>query len=422
MAKKKRAANNRKSPKVRIAAPKNRPLQVRYFCPNEKREIRLSVGSQSMHEAEQMKKEIEAKLLLGITVRSDQAKTRGPEMTWEEFREDYSQLHLKSVRDSSAKDAESRLDIATKIIKPKTLGDMAKPASLQRLQAGLLAGEHSRRGKPRSPHTVRGYMKSIVSSLNWAYHQDWLPDQPKRPRIKVSKKTAMKGRPITEAEFKKMLKCTAAEVGQEAADSWKFILHGLWESALRIDELMHVSWDEPGTIRPKWIEGKLPVLEIPAPMQKNDTEEDIPLLPAFEKLLLQIPKTVRTGWIFEPLSLQLRLGRKVRHQRPDAEWVGKVISRIGQRAKIEVAPADERTGVEIKFASAHDLRRSCGERLRNAGVPPLVICRVMRHSSWETTRRHYAPGDVQKDAEQLRSSLLMNQNWKSDQGHDDNTP
>lgn len=326
-------------------------------------------------------------------------------MTWEEFREDYSQLHLKSVRDSSAKDAESRLDIATKIVKPKTLGDMATPSSLQRLQAGLLAGEQSRRGKPRSPHTVRGYMKSIVSALNWAYHQDWLTDQPKRPRIKVSKKTAMKGRPITVTEFKKMLDCTTAEVGIEAAESWKFILWGLWESALRIDELMHVSWDEPGTIKPKWIEGKLPVLEIPAAMQKNDTEEDIPLLPAFEKLLMQIPKGDRTGWIFDPLSLQLKLGRKVRHLRPDAEWVGKVISRIGKRAKIEVAPADTRTGVEIKYASAHDLRRSCGDRLRNAGVPPLVICRVMRHSSWETTRRHYAPGDVQKDAEQLLKYL-----------------
>ncbi|WP_390179976.1 tyrosine-type recombinase/integrase [Rhodopirellula bahusiensis] len=215
----------------------------------------------------------------------------------------------------------------------------------------------------------------------------------------------MKGRPITEAEFKKMLDCTAAEVGDEAADSWKFILHGLWESALRIDELMHVSWDQPGTIRPKWTEGKLPVLEIPAPMQKNDTEEDIPLLPAFERLLVQVREKDRTGWVFDPLSLHLKLGRKVRHQRPDAEWVGKVISRIGQRAKVEVAPANPTTGVEIKFASAHDLRRSCGDRLRNAGVPPLVICRVMRHSSWETTRRHYAPGDVQKDAETLRRTL-----------------
>ena len=112
---------------------------------------------------------------------------------------------------------------------------------------------------------------------------------------------------------------------------------------------MHVSWDQPGTIRPKWIEGELPVLELPADMQKNDTEEEIPLLPGFEKLLMRIPKEARTGWVFDPLSLQLRLGRKVRHQRPDAEWVGKVISRIGTRARVEVAPANPKTGVEIKY-------------------------------------------------------------------------
>ena len=70
-----------------------------------------------------------------------------------------------------------------------------------------------------------------------------------------------------------------------------------------------------------------------------------------------------------------------------------------------VEQADERTGRPIKHATAHDMRRSCGERLREAGVPPLVICRVMRHSSWDTTRKHYAPGDVQQDAAVLRAVL-----------------
>src|SRR4051812_17823994 len=82
-----------------------------------------------------------------------------------------------------------------------------------------------------------------------------------------------------------------------------------------------------------------------------------------------------------------------------------IIGRIGVAAKIVVEPADERTGRPIQFATAHDLRRSCGERLREAGVPPLVICRVMRHSSWETTSKHYAPGNIRSDAEVLRAML-----------------
>jgi integrase len=201
------------------------------------------------------------------------------------------------------------------------------------------------------------------------------------------------------------VKCTQIEVGDEAAGSWRYLLRGLWESALRLDELMHVSWDIPGTIRPVWKDGKLPVLDIPAAMQKNDTEESIPLLPWFEAVLLETPPKRRRGWVFNPMSLQLRLGRRVRHKRPAAEWVGRIVSRIGEAAKIEVEPADERTGRPTKYATAHDLRRSCGERLREAGVPPLVICRVMRHASWETTRKHYAPGDVQQDAAVLREAL-----------------
>jgi len=326
-------------------------------------------------------------------------------MEWSDFREQYRTLHLATLRDNTAMHAESRLDLAERIVKPKTLGRLADPNALQQLQAKLLAGEQSLRKKPRSSHTVRGYMNSILAALNWAYLQGWLLTAPKIRKIKTPKLKVMEGRPITEAEFTKMLDATAGEVGEKAAESWKHVLRGLWESALRLEEMMHVSWDLPGTIRPVWKDGQLPILDIPAAMQKNDTEENIPLLPWFESLLLETPSEQRRGWVFDPLSLQLRIGRKVRHHRPGAEWVGKVVARIGKAAGVVVEQGNERTGRPTKYATFHDLRRSCGERLRNAGVPPLVICRVMRHASWETTRKFYAPGNVQRDAEVLRSTL-----------------
>jgi integrase len=58
-----------------------------------------------------------------------------------------------------------------------------------------------------------------------------------------------------------------------------------------------------------------------------------------------------------------------------------------------------------KFASAHDLRRACAERLLESGLSPVVIQTIMRHASWETTRRHYAPGDVQQVAATIRKHL-----------------
>ncbi len=407
MAKKRRRAkrSSKRIPKVRIVRPKGRPLQIRYFCPDEDREIRISTGTRDEDEAEFQKAELEAKLLLGLNGKPGQARSYGPEMEWSDFREQYRTLHLATIRDSSAVHAESRLDIAERILKPRTLGDFADPNALQQLQARLLAGEQSQRKKPRSPHTVKGYVNCALSAVHWAHLQGWLPTSPKIRKIKVGKMKAMKGRPISAEEFQLMVAKTPEVVGEEAAPSWRYILRGLWESALRLDELMHVSWDKPGTIRPVWMDGQLPILEIPAAMQKNDTEESIPLLPQFEAVLLETPADKRTGWAFNPVSLQLKIGRRVRHHRPDAEWVGRVISRIGKKAGIVVQEADERTGRPTKYATAHDLRRSCGERLRNTGVPPLVICRVMRHSSWETTRKHYAPGDIQRDAEVLRAHL-----------------
>ncbi len=406
MAKRKTSSPSaRKIPKVRIVRPAGRPFQLRYKCPVEKREIRISTGGRDEDEAQRLKHELEAKLVLGLETRPAVGNRNGPDMEWPDFREQYRVLHLMTVRSSTAIHAESRLDLAERILKPKVLMELADTNALQQLQAKLLAGAQSRRKKPRSVHTVRGHMNCVLAALNWAYLQGWLLNAPKVRKIKTPRQKTMKGRPITAAEFHEMINSTPGVVGEAAAESWKYILWGLWESALRLDELMHVSWNKTGTIRPTWKENLLPTLEIPAAMQKNDTEESIPLLPWFEAVLLETPLERRTGWVFEPQSLQLKMGRKVRHERPDAEWVGKIIGRIGKAANIVVEPADERTGRPIKYATAHDLRRSCGERLREAGIPPLVICRVMRHSSWETTRKHYAPGNIQSDAEVLRSML-----------------
>lgn len=112
----------------------------------------------------------------------------------------------------------------------------------------------------------------------------------------------MKRRPITKDEFQRMLNAVSDVVGESIAESWTHVLRGLWESALRINELLSVSWDKPGTIRPKWTDGIHPSLGIPAAMQKNNSDEEIPLLPGFEALLLETPPDLRTGWVFVPKS------------------------------------------------------------------------------------------------------------------------
>ena len=405
MAKKKQAKPAKRIPKVRIARPAGRPFQLRYLCPIEGREVRTSTGTRDEQETQRQKAELEAKLLLGLDTKPKKV-IRGPNMPWEDFRQQYSEIQLSTIADKSAIDSDSRLDIAERIVRPRRLADLASTDILHRLQSQLLAGAHSRKNRPRSPHTVKSHMKSILAALNWAHLQGWLDAAPRIRMIKTSKLKHMKGRPLVTEEFERMLTETVMVTGEQAAASWRYVQRGLWQSALRIDELMHVSWDIPGTIQPEWNGRRLPVLRIPDDMQKNATEEAIPLLPWFESLLLETPEEDRTGWVFNPLSLQLRLGRRVRHERFKSEWVAKVITKIGKAARVIVEPGDESKDRKPKFASSHDLRRSCAERLLDAGVPPMTIARVLRHASWETTRRHYAPGDVQKDAGILHQLLV----------------
>jgi integrase len=62
------------------------------------------------------------------------------------------------------------------------------------------------------------------------------------------------------------------------------------------------------------------------------------------------------------------------------------IGLIGKAAGVKVA-TDPRTG-KVKYASAHDLRRSFGERW-SSRVMPQVLMVLMRHQSIETTLRYY---------------------------------
>jgi integrase len=393
------------TPKVRIVRPSGRPYQLRYHCPKLNKEIRISVSSRDEQETQRQKANLEAKLLLGINPQAESNLVLGPNMPWEEFRQQYRLLHLDTLRDNSVESAEIRLDVAEKILKPKTLADMADSNALHKLQARVHKGECSKLGRGRSPRTVKSYMAAVIAALNWARLLGWIDETPEIRKIKVSKHKQMKGRPITADEFQQMIDVTPLVVGDQAAPSWLFALQGFWESALRLDELMHVSWDQPEYIRPIWDKGVMPTLDFPAEMQKNNTHQRTPLLPDFETLLLKTPPEQRSGWVFNPASLQTRMGRKSRQKRLSSEWVGKIITRIGEQANVVVEPGKEKLGKPPKYASAHDLRRSCGERLREAGVPPLVITGILRHSSWETTQKHYAPGNVQRDAELLRSVL-----------------
>ena len=202
-----------------------------------------------------------------------------------------------------------------------------------------------------------------------------------------------------------MLAVVPHVVGPAAVASWDYLLRGIVCSGLRLQELMDISWDVQQTIRPIWRKGRLPVLWFPGYCQKNGKTQEIPLCPWFEALLLETPEELRTGWVFEPVSLQTRVGRRCLRNRLSADRVGKVVSRIGERAGIIVDEGNPRTGAPKRYASAHDLRRTFAQRLADSHLKPELVRKLMRHADIRTTERYYQVANVQRDAGQIREAL-----------------
>jgi integrase len=87
------------------------------------------------------------------------------------------------------------------------------------------------------------------------------------------------------------------------------------------------------------------------------------------------------------------------------EHVSATLAKVGERARVKV---DERTKRAkdgeprqvVKWASAHDLRRSFGTRWAPR-CTPAVLQRLMRHADIQTTMRYY----VDLDADELAAGL-----------------
>jgi integrase len=83
----------------------------------------------------------------------------------------------------------------------------------------------------------------------------------------------------------------------------------------------------------------------------------------------------------------------------DVKRVGRIITAIGKAAGIVV-------NGEGKSASAHDLRRSFGQRLADAGIPPRDLQSIMRHSRLETTQRYYLKHNAADQSKRIAERLV----------------
>ena len=78
--------------------------------------------------------------------------------------------------------------------------------------------------------------------------------------------------------------------------------------------------------------------------------------------------------------------------------MGRTFSAIGKKAGVKVKTETGKNGqLVVKYASAHDLRRSFGLRWASR-VMPQVLMELMRHESIDTTMRYYVGRNAQSTA------------------------
>ncbi len=304
-------------------------------------------------------------------------------MAWSDFRERYENEVLNSLVAATDKKSSAVLNVIEKALNPTRPRDLTTER-LAAFQAKL-------RERGLSEHTIKSYMAHVAAVLNWGKRMGLLATVPtieSPKRAKGSK--VMKGRPITLEEFERMLGKVAAVVGDANAARWQHFLRGLWASGLRLGESLALCWDREDTL---YIDmaGRRPMLRIPAALEKGNQDRLLPIAPEFAEFLQATPKDQRTGFVFNLASRRYRA-------RLCQGRVSELISDIGEKAGVKVN-TDPRTG-KVKYASAHDLRRSFGERWASR-VMPQVLMELMRHESISTTMRFYVGRNAQATADVL---------------------
>lgn len=226
--------------------------------------------------------------------------------------------------------------------------------------------------------TQHKLLRATKRLLRWAYKAGFTDRSVDFDMPRLRKKS--KGRPLTEAEFKLMLKATDKVYAQhpERAKACKRLLCGLWLSGLRISECT-LSWDDPDVFHVDWQSYKNPVFVMPDDMDKTGQARVFPMAPEFWALISSVPVENRTGPVFQVLSTRVDCVL-------NTDQLSKLIFRIGKLSGVVV---DRRPDGTVKYASAHDLRRSFGLRWASRRINEMQLGALMRHSSSETTRTYY---------------------------------
>lgn len=393
--------------KVYVFKRKGRPNYVlQWTDPENGKQRTKSAGTPNRREAERLAGRMEKELREGSY--ADPSKVK-----WSVFREKY-EVHAKSLSPGTQERIQSVLNVVERTLELD--GHNARLAQVTDKAIDKLKEKLREAG--RTPAAIACTLRHLKAALRWAKRKGLMA---KVPDFDMPKNTgASRGRAITGEEFDRMMAKVPDVVipkpperkkppkrprnppseeklrqksEKEAAivESWRHLLRGLWLSGLRIGEALSLKWD--GTDDDIRIDftGKHPVLIIPGTKQKNRKTMVAPMTPEFVVLLESVPESDRQGFVFRPFvwsSLSQRCSR---------ETAVHVIAKIGKKAGVVV-----KSGKKPRYASAHDLRRSCLARWSRKLLPQQLKV-LARHASLTTTLTYYVGDDAEAVCEALWS-------------------
>ena len=303
--------------------------------------------------------------------------------TWQAFRAAYAAHHLSSLKRESDKLTSGVLDSYERELKPGRLTSITA-LTLATYQTKL-------RGRGLEPVTIAGHLRMIAAALRWAKSMKLMAEVPVIPKTQRARSSkVMRGRPISDAEFKRMRSAVPQVIGAKLAPAWQSFLDGLYLSGLRMEESLQLYWDHPEKLSID-MTGRHPMMRIRGNIEKGGKDRLLPIAPEFAEWLAKFPKSKRTGPVF---TFPARRPNKMNGVRSD--WVSKIVAKFGKAAGVVV---DERKGRK-KYASAHDLRRAFGARWARR-VMPTVLKELMRHEDITTTLRYYVGEDAAATADVL---------------------
>lgn len=337
--------------RVLIRRRSDRPHLVLYFIdPLTGKEVWKSTGTADKSEALKAAGAWEQELL---------AKRGRFNDGWSFFRQRFEDEHLPTLAKKTRLGFGTALNHFERLIKNVTRVSDVTPSVVSKFQSEML-----REGMPLT--SVVTHLTHLRTALNWAEVVGLVHKAPKFSMPRTGKRKFMRGRPITETEYRIFLK-TAERVFGDSAPAWRRFLELLWLSGFRLGEAMALSWDCP-PVQVMLDAQPYPQLVFMLEGQKSRQDEAIPMTPELFDWLSKTPPKERRGLVAPiPLATVPR--------------VSEAICGVGKEAGIEVNDKG-------KFASAHDFRRAFGTRWA-AVVRPLTLQKIMRHANIETTLKYY---------------------------------